>query len=87
MGLNPNVSMTFTEYGITDTGIQMNFVCYNPGPGLPTDYTVFLTDAEIAAVSNLAQFKSLVLGKLQRKFRATGIASKLDQYIGQSVVI
>lgn len=85
--LTANATMVFQGYEVTDTGIQMHFLCPAPGPGENSDWYIFLTDAEISAVTTVAQFKTLVLTKLQRRYRASGIATKLDQMIGQSVVI
>ena len=87
MALTANASLTFVSYMVTDAGIEMHFVCANPGPGEASDYRVTISDAEVAGVTNGAQFAALVDGKLQRKFRALNIASKLDQFIGQSRTI
>jgi len=87
MALTTNASMTFTRYDVTDAGIALWFTCDNPGGGMPSDYQVSLTDAELAGVSTVAQLKTLVTTKLSRRYRATGISTKLDALIGQSVVI
>ena len=75
------MNLTFDWYVVTDDGVQMGFV----GP-LGT-YTIRVTDAELAAVANLAQFRALVTAKLQRKVQAAGIAARLDRLVGQSVSI
>lgn len=72
-------------YEVRDDGILMNFVCNAPGPGQPTGYSILLTDAELALVTTQAQLASLVTTKLNRKIRSTGIASKLNTFIGQSI--
>jgi hypothetical protein len=87
MGLAANATMTFTRYEVTDTGVDLIFVCPNPGGGEPSEYKVNLTDAEIASVSTTPQLKTLVTTKLSRRYRATGLSTKLDALIGQSVVI
>ena len=87
MPLATNATMVFMDYQIRDDGIELHFVCYNPGPGEITDYYILITDAEITAISNATQFKALIVAKLQRKLRAANLASKLDPFIGQSVVI
>jgi hypothetical protein len=79
--------LTFKGYAVQDTGIQMDFVNFFPGPGKPTDYSIFLTDAELSAVATQVQLRTLVTTKLQRKLQAAGIATKLDQFIGQTVTI
>lgn len=79
--------LTFLRYKVSDAGVEMEFVNPFPGAGLPTNYTILLTDAELSSVTNLAQLRTLVVAKLQRKIQAAGIASKLDPLIGQSVTI
>lgn len=80
-------SFTFLGYDVQDTGIELEFANFTPGPGLPTNYTILITDAEIAGVSTLSQLRTLVIGKLRRKLQAEGIATKLDPLIGLSVTI
>lgn len=87
MALAANAVMTFTAYDVEDDGIRLRFVCSNPGGGEPSDYDILLTDAELAGVSTQAQLKTLVTTKLQRRWRAYGIASKIDQFVGQSITI
>jgi hypothetical protein len=87
MPLSANATLTFTRYNVTDAGIDLWFTCDNPGGGMPSDYQVGLTDAELAGVSTVAQLKTLVTNKLSRRYRATGISTKLDALLGQSVVI
>lgn len=82
MALKANAVLTFTGYTITDFGIDLHFTCADPGPGEPNDYRVFVSDTELATVTTLAQFRTLVDAKLNRSVRAANIASKLDQYIG-----
>lgn len=81
------MTLTFTDYTVLDDGIQFHFASPDPGAGQPSDYYVQATDAELAAVTTQAQLRTLVTNKLQRKLRATGIATKLDPFIGQSLVI
>lgn len=78
---------TFLGYTVEDAGIEMEFVNPFPGPGKPTNYTIRLTDNELAGVTTPAQLRTLVTTKLQRKVQASGIASKLDAFIGQTVTI
>lgn len=88
MALAANAVMTFEGYDILETGgIIMKFVCANPGGGNPSDYTVYITDAELTGTSNTAALRTLVTTKLNRKYRATGLATKLDPLIGQTVTI
>lgn len=95
MPVQPNATFRFDSpdghtpaYEVQDypiSGVLMHFVCPAPGPGQPTGYDIFLTDAELAAITTANQLRTLVETKLNRKIRATGIASKLDAFIGQSV--
>lgn len=80
-------TLTFKSYEVEDTVVEMTFVNFTPGAGLPTDYTIVVTDSELSGVTTLAELRTLVKTKLQRKIQATGIASKLDPLIGQQVTI
>lgn len=79
--------LTFLRYEVTDTGVSMEFLNPAPGPAKTTNYTIFVTDAELSGVSTPAALRTLVVAKLQRKLQASGIASKLDTFIGQTVTI
>lgn len=87
MGLRANATLTFLDYNVNDVGIHMHFVSPDPGPGEPSDYYILLTDTDLAGVTTQLNLRNLVLTKLQRAFRAQGIASKLDPFIGQSLSI
>lgn len=87
MTLKANATMTFKTYLVVDGGIQMNFVCLDPGPGETTDYSILLTDTELVAITTQPQLLTLVTAKLNRKLRAANIASKLDPLINQSIVV
>lgn len=79
--------MEFKGYEVQDSGITLRFVCFSPGPSLPTDYAVSVTDAELASATTSPLLRALVIGKLQRKILAATVAAKLDPFIGQVVVI
>jgi len=49
--------------------------------------TLFVANAELAAVTTAAQLRDLIEAKLRRKVNREGIASKLDAFLGQSVTI
>lgn len=87
MALKTNATLQFTSYEVKNDGINLGFTCFDPGPGESNNWFVFVTDTELSGVSNLSQFRTLVLTKLQRKYRAYGVASKLDSLIGQEVTI
>lgn len=84
---NSNVSMQFVDYTIDDGGINLRFLAADPGPGQESYYTILLTDTELAGIANQAALATLVRTKLNRKLRATGIATRLDGFIGQSIVV
>lgn len=86
MPLNANLTMIFKDYAVSDAGVVLHFVCPNPGAEQVSDYYVLLTDAEISAAANTAALGLLAKTKLQRQLRATGLSSKLDALIGQSLV-
>lgn len=87
MAVQANATFTFIDYEMRDDGVNMHFVCANPGPGQASDYYILLTDADVAGVTTQNQLKTLVTSKLQRKIRASGFASKLDPFVGQAVTV
>lgn len=87
MPINANTDFTFKSYTITDDGIDFNFDAFNPGPGQRTGYSVFCTDAELSGITQSSELRSLLQTKLNRKIRATGIASKLDPFIGSVITV
>lgn len=87
MALKPNASLTFVRYEVERDGVTLWFECYDPGPGQPSDYPVFVTNAELAGITTVQQFGELVLAKLKRYYRADGIASRLDSMLGRSITL
>ena len=88
MALKPNASLIFDHYEVVATGgIVMTFLCHDPGPGENYYWSIFVTDAELATVTDLSTFQTLVLDKRNRLVRASGIASKLDTLIGRTVTL
>lgn len=87
MPLTANATLTFTAYQIAESGVVMDFVCSDPGPGMATDWSITLTDTDLSVVTTGAQFRTLVQTRLSRLIRGTGLASKLDSLIGQSVTV
>ena len=82
------MTFTFTSYEVLDTGVQLHFISPDPGAGQPTDWYVVVTDAELVGATTTILLRQLVLDKLNRKFRAAnGIATRLDPFIGQSLII
>jgi hypothetical protein len=86
MPLRANATLIFQRYHVDDDGIRLTFLCPDPGPGQESEYVVLLLDTDLAAVSTQIQLRNLVITAVQRRLRAAGIASKLDPFIGQSVV-
>lgn len=75
------MNLTFDWYAVVDDGVVLGFV------GSNATYTIAVTDAELAAVSTVGQFRTLVTAKLQRKVQAAGIAARLDGLVGQTLSI
>ena len=82
MALRANASLKFVDYVIEDGGVRLRFVCADPGAGEPSDYTIYLTDVDVLAVTSQS-----LLAKLSRAYRASGTASRLDPFIGQAFTI
>lgn len=86
--LNKNATFKFADYGIEDGKVIAHFVCSNPGPAMPSDYYVTITEEELNTVPvsidsdtlNIASIaiESLFIDKLQRKYRAQGVAEILE---------
>lgn len=86
--LAPNADFKFVDYEVKDDEIIVHFVCSNPGAAMPSDYYINLTDEEVANLTDVvdqasmdalvAQFETLSIEKLQRKYRAENIAHKLE---------
>lgn len=88
MALKANTVFQFTGYTVQDDGgVLLRFVATDPGAGEPSDYSIVFTAAEIATISTLQQFNTAVTAKLQVKYRAQGISSRLDPLIGRTVTI
>lgn len=81
------MTFKFIDYEVKDDGIVLHFISPDPGAGKASDYYIFLTDSELAGISTQLALKTTVTTKLQRKLQAAGIATKLDPFIGQSLVI
>jgi hypothetical protein len=79
--------MTFASYEVRDDGIGFRFTCADPGAGMESDYYVLMTDAELNATTTVPQLRTALTTKLSRKLRATGIASRLDTFIGQTITV
>ncbi len=87
MPLKSDVVLEFESYEVEDTGIRMIFVSFDPGPGQDSRHSIFLTDADLAAITDQPGLTALVQSKLERSIRASGIASKLDPFIGQTLTV
>lgn len=85
--LRANASLEFKRWELLDDGLRLHFLCADPGPGEWSDYAVTVTDAELSATANLAQLRTLVTNKLERRYRASAIAARLNPLLGQSVTI
>jgi hypothetical protein len=82
------MNLQFNGYSVTDTGVEFSFD-FPTGEmaTISTPIIVTLTDAELAAVTTQVQLRNALVTKLQRKIQKAGIASKLDQFINQTITI
>jgi hypothetical protein len=87
MALKPNAQLVFTAYEVRYNGVLMHWVCYDPGPGEPSDYEVFVTDAEWVTITDLQSFNTLLSAKLKKLYRAEGISTRLDPLIGRTLTL
>jgi hypothetical protein len=79
------MNLTFRAYEVRDSEIGMTFL--TPEGDGSASVVIVLTDAELSSVSTQGQLLTLVTTKLQRKVHKAGIASKLDQFVGQMITI
>lgn len=85
MPLQSNAILTLARYQGDETGgVTLYFTCANPGAGEPTDYSVYLTAAIIAGITNLATFRSAVITAGQKKYRSI---AALDSLINSTVTL
>jgi hypothetical protein len=77
----------FLRYEVEDSGVLLEFLNQNPSPGSQTNYTIRITDTELAAVTTQVQLRGAIQSKLKRKLQAEGVSSKLDPFIGATVTI
>ena len=89
MALRGSAVLLVTGYRILDApvGFELQFICANPGQGEPSDYTVVITDAEWAAATNANARRTVVQNKLNRKFRATGLAVTIDPIVNTTFTV
>ena len=87
MALKSNAKLIFDSYEVVDAGIYLTFLAPDPGPSQPSYWVILLTDADLTTAITQSDLSTLVRNRLQRKFRAAGIAAKLDSFIGQSITI
>jgi hypothetical protein len=100
MTLQANAVMTFTGFDIVPADptatpavpvtVNLTFVCGSPGPNMPAVYVVSFTDAELATITTLAQFRTQVIAKLSAQFHpplSAAIVTQLTGLIGQTVTV
>ncbi len=80
--IKANTQFTLDRYAIEDTGVRFYFIAFDPGPGLESEYNVFIIDGDINN-TNANQMATLITTRLTRKIRATGLTTKIDPIIGQ----
>lgn len=104
MPLLESVSMTFIKFDIIpaplypdlsgETGISiiLTFECAQPGPGMPSLYSVLLSSTDIstinAATNKINAFKTVIIDQLTKQYRPSSpLISTLNGFLGQSVAI
>ena len=85
--VNANVAMTLVRFVVEDDGYRLFYVAVNPGAGQESEYDIFFTDAEAAAIGSAAQYDAAVALKLNRKFRTSTITTRLNNLIGRVTTI
>lgn len=86
MALRTNATLIFTAYELLDGGdVKLVFLCPDPGPEQESEYSIRLTQSELASVGTLIELRDLVLQALHDRFRATVVVNKLAGLIGQSL--
>ena len=84
--LKEGALLHFSEYLVKDGETILAFLCFDPGPGQASEYTIILTDAEMKNLP-LNDFRKLCQDKLDRKLREKGIRASLDQFLGEEFTI
>ena len=77
-----SMSYRFVRYSIRDDGVVLSFYS-----SLGKTVAVLVTDAELAGVTNMGDFRTLVAAKLERKQQTSALAAKLDAILGQSLTV
>lgn len=68
-------------------GITLQFVCNDPGPGLPTDYPLFFPHDELEGATNLTQLRTLINGRIDRYIGSDATIARVTQIIGESFTV
>ena len=79
MALRANATMVYQGRTVTDAGVVVRFICPDPGPGEVSDYSILITAADVASVTTLASLQTILISKLQAKYRETAtLGAKLN---------
>lgn len=81
--LQPGARLVLSDYLTDDEGVVIHFVSPNPGPGQASDYYLRLTDADLTGAVTDVALRALINTKLRKKFRAVGVAVKIDPLINE----
>lgn len=68
-------------------GIQLHFVCSDPGPGLPTDYYLFMPHDELEGATNLTQLRTLINGRIDRYIGTDAVIDRVNQITGETFTV
>jgi hypothetical protein len=68
---------TFTSFEQVDGGVKLRFVDLAPGPGMPNDEYVVITDDELKTAFTQTDVSALIQTKLNIKVSGAGVSAKL----------
>lgn len=77
-----SMSYRFDRYSIRDDGVVLSFYS-----SIGKTLSIFVLDAELQEVATLADFRSLVVARLERKQQTSTLAGKLDAILGKTLEV
>ena len=79
--------LIFADYAVNEDDIALRFTVADPALGEPAEYTIRITEAEIASASTGPQLRALLTSKLTRQQQATVTTARLDALLGADLTI
>lgn len=81
------VKLQLEDYEWSEAGVRLHFIAVEGlGGGMPTDWYVFLTNAEVEA-SNINQLGAMVQSRVNRNWGEATLNDKLDAQIGNTITV